>query len=106
MAPCGAIPVSALVDATMLLDNHGLVGMVMAPAFVPPAITMHAEFGTRAKAMLAEFGARTEAMITEVPIVLLDHDGFSACNRRRSNSDRAEGCNNVTKPLHVVLLIG
>ena len=59
---------------------------------------MLAEVGTWTKAMLAEFGARTEVMF-------LDHDGFSACNRRRGNSDRPDGCNNVAKPLHVILLI-
>src|SRR5881392_590245 len=101
MAPCGAIPVSALVVATMLLDDHRLVDVTMAPAFVPPAIAMLTEFCTRTEAMVAEFGARTE-----MTIMLLDHDGFSACNRRRGNSERAESCNNVAKPLHVILLLG
>jgi hypothetical protein len=31
----------------------------------------------------------------------LDHDGLSACNRRRRDSNRAKGGKNVSKLLHV-----
>src|SRR5512140_1716637 len=70
-----------------VLDDHDPVGMAMAPAFVPAVIAMFAEFGAGAVVMVA------------VP----DHEGFGACNRRRGNGDRAKGCNDVTRLLHVVL---
>src|SRR5437764_15275434 len=65
MAPQGAIPMSALVVATMLLDDHRLVSMAMTPAFLPPAITMLTEFCTHTESMLAEYGTWTKAMHAE-----------------------------------------
>src|ERR1700675_4735191 len=90
MAPCGAISVSSSVGVMTLLDSHHLVGAMMTPASV------HAEVP-----MFAELGARTHLMMMGTA---LDHDGLSACNRRRRDGNRAKGRNNVSKLLHVVLL--
>jgi len=43
---------------------------------------------------------RAEAMVAAA----LHHDGLGAGDRRRRDGDRAKGCNNVSKFLHVVLL--
>jgi hypothetical protein len=58
-----------------MLDHHHLV--VMAPTVIamPTVVAMHL-------------------------ITMLDHDGFSICNRRRRKSDRAERGNNVSKLPH------
>jgi hypothetical protein len=87
MAPCGAISMSSSVDVMTLLDNHHLVGAMMAPASVQAEVPM-----------LTELGARTHVMMMETA---LDHDGLSACNRRRRDSNRAKGGDNVSKPLRV-----
>jgi hypothetical protein len=50
--------------------------------------------------MVAELGTRAEMAM----VAAFDHNGFSACNRRRCDGDRAKGCKNVAKLLHVVLL--
>ena len=72
-----------------LLDDHDLP-VVMAPAFVAAEVAMLAEFGTGAETVMVA--------------AALDYRGFSAGNRRRRDGDRAKGCNNVSKLLHVVLL--
>ena len=66
MAPCGAISVSCSVGVMTLLDNHHLVGAMMAPASVQAEVPM-----------FAELGARTHVMMMGAA---LDHDGLSACN--------------------------
>ena len=89
MAPCGAISVLSSIGVMTLLDNHHLVGAMMAPASVQAEVPMFAELGTRAHLMMG---------------TALDHDGLSAGNRRRRDSNRAKGGKNVSKLLHVVLL--
>src|SRR6266436_502529 len=92
MAPCGAISVSSSVGMMTLLDDHHLVGVVMAPASVPAEVTMLAELSTRSEVLT----------IAEVmTIAALDHDSLSACNRRRRDGNRAKGGKNVSKLLHV-----
>jgi hypothetical protein len=73
-----------------LLDNHHLVGAVMTPASVQAEVPM-----------FAELGARTHLMLMGTA---LDHDGLSACNRRRRDGNRAKGGKNASKLPHVVLL--
>jgi len=90
MAPCGAISVSSSVYVMTLLDNHHFVGAMMAPASVQAEVPMFAELGTRTHLMMMG--------------TALDHDGLSACNRWRRDSNRAKGGKNVSKLLHVVLL--
>jgi hypothetical protein len=89
MAPCGAISVSSsvFVMMTMLDDHDPSVMVAMAPAFVPAAIAMVAEFGTRAEMMMVA--------------AALDHDVLGTCNRGRRNSDRTKGSDNVSKLLHI-----
>jgi hypothetical protein len=70
-----------------LPDNHDLVGAMMAPASVQAEVPM-----------LPELGARTHVMMMGTA---LDHDGLSACNRRRCDSNRAKGGKNVSKLRHV-----
>src|SRR5258705_13444722 len=91
MAPCGAISVSSSVGVMTLLDDHDLVGAMMAPATVT---------------MLAELGARPEVMaiVKVMTIAALDHDGLGACNRWRRDGNRAQGSKNVSKLLHCALL--
>lgn len=73
----GAIPVSASSLVAMLdHDRPVMVVPVMMPAAIP--------------VMMA---------------VALDHDGFGAGNRRRRNRDRTDGSNDISKLLHVVLLL-
>jgi DNA-binding response OmpR family regulator len=72
-----------------MLDDHNPVGVAMAPALVPAAV-----------AMFAEFGPRAEVMMVAVP----DHDVLSTCNRWRRDGNRAKRGKNVSKLLHVVLL--
>ena len=74
----------------MLDDNDTSVVAMTAPAFVPAVVAMFAEFGARAEVM----------MIAAAP----DHDVLSTGNRRCRDGDRAKGCNNISKLLHVVLL--
>ena len=62
----------------MLLDDHDLVAMTMPPALMPAAVM--SVFGTRA----------TIAMIMTMIATTLDHDSFSARNRRRRDNDRAK----------------
>src|SRR6266403_5450684 len=90
MAPCGAISVSSSVHVMTLLDNHHFVGAMMTPASVQAEVPMFAELGTRAHLMMMG--------------TALDHDGLSAGNRRRRDSNRAKGGKNGSKLLHVVLL--
>jgi hypothetical protein len=73
------------------LDNHHLVGAMMAPASVLAEVPM-----------LAELGARTHVMM--MIAAALDHDGLSACNRWSRDGDGAKGGKNVSKLPHVVLL--
>jgi hypothetical protein len=85
MTPCGAIlhyvRVTPLVNATMMSDdNHVTVGM-------PAVIAMH-------------FSAGAEMTMAAIP----DHDGFSAGDRRRRDSDGGKCGNYVSKLLHAVLL--
>jgi hypothetical protein len=63
---------------------------MMAPAFVPAEVPMLAELGTGAETVMVA--------------AALDYRGLSAGNRRRSDGDRAKGCDNVSKLLHAVLL--
>src|ERR1700724_3357909 len=76
-----------------MLDHHDPVGVAMTPAFMPAVIAMFAELGVCA----------VTAMMVAVAAVP-DHDGFSAGDRRRCDSNRAKCCNNVSKLLHAVLL--
>src|ERR1700736_6913198 len=72
---CRASVVSVFVPT--MLDDHHLV-MMATPVVLPmfAEVPMFAELGTRAEmAMVAAF----------------DHNGFSACNRRRCDGDRAKG---------------
>ena len=62
----------------MLLDDNDLVAMTMPPALMPAAVM--SVFGTRA----------TIAMIMTMIATTLDHDSFSARNRRRRDNDRAK----------------
>src|SRR5260370_27005715 len=68
MAPFGAISVSSSVFVMALLDDHHLVGVLMAPASVQAEVSMLAELGARAQSMM---------------LAALDHDGLGAFNRRR-----------------------
>src|SRR6266700_4128080 len=93
MAPCGAIPVSALVLVAMF-DDHDPVAM-MPPTLMPATVAMLAEV-----AMLAVFGTGAVAVM----VAMLDHDGLGAGNRRRRNRHRTERGDDISKLLHVVLL--
>jgi hypothetical protein len=86
MAPCGAIPVSAVLVFVVvaMFDDHHVVVMA-APAVIAVVV-----------AMIAILGAR--AVVT---VAVSDHDVLSACNRRRCDRDRAKCGKNVSKPLHV-----
>ena len=72
-----------------VLDDYYSVVMVPV-AFVPAAVAMFTHFGTRAVVVMIA--------------AAFDHDGLRACNRWGRNSDRAKGCNDVSKLLHHVLL--
>ena len=80
MAPCGAIPVSALVLVAMLYHDP-VVTMMVPIAIVMPIV---------------------------IPVVMvtaaLDHNLFGVGNRRRRDGDRADGGNNASELLHRVLL--
>jgi hypothetical protein len=65
-----------------VLDDHNPI-VVMA---MPAAIVMH--FCTRVGA-----------------VVMSDHDVFGTCDRRRCDSNRSKRGNNVSKLLHIVLLV-
>src|SRR5258705_12745740 len=95
MAPCGAISVSSSVGVMTLLDDHHLVGVMMAPAPVPATVTMLAELGARPEVM---------AIAKVMTIAALDHDGLGACNRWCRDGNRAQGSKNVSKLLHCSLL--
>jgi hypothetical protein len=69
-----------------MLDDHYSVGVAMTPAFVPAVIAMFAELGARAVA----------AMMVAVATVP-DHNGFSAGDRRRCDSNRAGAAQLVLK---------
>jgi len=69
MAPCGAIPVSALVFVAMF-DDHDPVAM-MPPTLMPAAVAMLAEF-----AMVAVFSTGAVAIMVTMP----DDRGLSAGN--------------------------
>jgi hypothetical protein len=75
---------------TMTLDDHHLVGVAMAPPFVPAAVAMFAEFGAGAEAVM---------------VAAFDNDCLSTCNRWCRDGNRAERGNNVSKLPHILLLI-
>src|SRR5438874_3982456 len=77
--------VASVVMMMAFLDDHHLVGVAMAPTFVPAMVTMH-------------HGMRTVAVVMAAA---LDHHGFCACNRRRCDGDRAKRDDNVAKLPHV-----
>jgi len=87
MAPCVAISVSSSVRVMTLLDDHHLVGAMMAPASVQAEVPM-----------FAELSARTHLVMMGTA---LDHDGLGAGNRWRCDGNRAKGGKNVSKLLHV-----
>jgi hypothetical protein len=66
-----------------VLDDHDPVMMVTMPAL----IAMH--FGT----------------CVETVMIMPDHDFFRTCYRWRCDGNRAKRGNNVSKLLHVILLI-
>src|SRR3954454_16225894 len=93
MATCGAIPVASLlvflvVVATMLDDHHLVV--VRPPTLMPSMITM-----------LTEFSAGAHA----IAITMLDDGCLGACNGRHRDSNGAQRGDDISKLLHVVLLI-
>jgi hypothetical protein len=81
MAPCGAIPVSALVLVAMLYHDP-VVTMMVPIAIVMPIVIP----------------------VVMVTAAALDHNLFGVGNRRRRDGDRADGGNNASKLLHRVLL--
>src|ERR1700730_3153733 len=87
--------VDLLIFVVMMLDDHHLITVAMAPAFVPAAV-----------AMFAELSPRTGAIMIAVAIVVAvaDHDVLGACDRRRGDRDGAECGNHISKLLHAVLL--
>jgi hypothetical protein len=71
-----------------MLDDHHPVAVVMMPALIMPAtIAMAAEFVTRA-----------------VMVAVPDYNVLRTRNGRRRDSKRANGGNDVSKLLHIVLL--
>ena len=87
------VPVSGSVFVVTMPDHHDPVGVAMTPAFVPAVI-----------AMFAELGARVVAAMMVAVAAVPDHNGFSAGDRRRCDSNRAKSCNDVSELLHTVLL--
>ena len=77
MAPCGAIPVSALFLVAM--PDHDPV-MVMVPAIVPTTV------------------------VVMPAVTTLDDDLLGIGNGRRRDCNRTDGGNNISKLLHGVLL--